>query len=153
MEPNRFTTSSHDDKWFYAWFGSAIAAVLICALSFAKQNLWLFWVVTLTLTVGLWFQYFVTRIWPRIWTIEVGQDSLRYFRNGELVDEVLRTEAIGVRRDHGTKWWLWQEFPSVKIDLRDRRVHHVSGLRLAFGDQEAFVDAVARQWELPATQD
>ncbi len=119
----------------------------VLAMSRSEAGLWLW--LPLPFVVGGWVQYFYTKKYPRVWTIQITDDSLRYLMGGQLVEELQRSHVIKVRRDHGEHWWSRQEFPSVKLDLRNGQVHHVSGFRLAFNDQERFVDSLRKMWSLP----
>jgi hypothetical protein len=125
-------------------------AVLIAgALAISGEEIGRLWIMPLLVAFIVWFQYFTTKRRPRIWEVVVDEHSLRYLRNGELIDEIQRTETVGIRCY--TSWWSIEGVPYVQLDLRDGRVHNVSVFRLAPEDQKQFVNSVERNWDLTAT--
>ena len=149
MQSDRFTKSSHERTLFDAWFGTVFAVLFASVFLISGDGSWLLRISPILLAVGFWLRYATTKRRPDVWEVVVDQHSFRYLRNGELVDEVRRTETVGIRCY--TSWLSMEGVQSIKLDLTDGGVHSVSAFRLDPDNQNQFVNAVERQWDLTAT--
>ena len=146
MEADRFTKSSHDNTRFDAWFSTVFAIVVASVFIISHDGYWLLRIAPILLAAGFWLRYFTSKKHPLVWVVAVDQDSVRYLRNGKLVDEVKRADVESIRRY--TPWLSMEGLQVIKLDLCNGGVHHVSSFRLNPEDQNLFVDSIQRHWGL-----
>ena len=146
MEVDRLAKSSHDNTEFDAWFSTVFAIALASVFIVFHDGSWLLRVAPILLAVGFWLRYFTSKKNPLIWVVVVDRHSVRYLRNGKLVEEVKRVDVKSIR--HYTPWLSMEGVQMIKLDLCDGGVHNVSSFRLNPEDQNRFVNSIHRHWGL-----
>lgn len=149
MATDRFTKSSHDRTLFDAWFGTIFAVGLALVFSLTNHESWLIRIALLLLTAGFWLRYFSTKRHPIVWVVEVDQHSVRYLRNGKLMNVVNRSDVKTLR--YFTPWLSTEGLRAIKLELCNGDVHSVSPSRLNPDDHSLFVHSIHRHWGMPAT--
>lgn len=143
-----FQKDSRDGKPAIAVFGSVFTLFWLYLSGLWHEEPVLAAAVFVLFFVGGWIQLAFCYAWPVVWDVTVDRASLSYFRNGSLVERVNRSEVsqIGFGRLGGWLPTRYEEFPTIKLTLKDGGVHTVSYWRRSWNHRQGLLAALADLW-------